>query len=196
MIFCERLMIMWERQIKNKFGGIQEVFRSEQDVDDVLSPDVIRALGYNPAGVSVKYTIVSLNKRNAEAFEKANQLGSRVDPWELNDQFITDSLGVAIHELIIRMFDPDTVHEPQLMMEIKDSNGKEAEVIADVPRTTRNTIRLMVDDAMRKRNNELEKALETYSKEIDLMREFIDKHNSKDMYNKFAEERRFSNEGN
>lgn len=190
------LMIMWERQIKNKFGGIQEVFRSEQVVDDALSSGVIRPLGYNPADVSVKYTIESLNKRNAEAFEKANQVGSRVDPWELNDLFITDSLGTAIHELIMRMFDPDTVHEPQLMMEIKDSNGREAEVIADVPRTTRNTIRLIVDDAMRKRNIELESALETYSKEVDLMREFIDKYNAKEMYSKFAEERRFSNEGN
>ena len=187
---------MWERQIKNKFGGIQEVFRSEQDVDDVLSQDVIRPLGYNPAGVSVKYTIESLNKRNAEAFENAQMVGSHVNPWELNDLFITDSLGNAIHELIIRMFDPDTVHDPQLMMEIKDSNGREAEVIADVPRTTRNTIRLMVDDAMRKRNSELESALETYSKEIDLMREFIEYNNAKEMYNKFAEERRYSNEGN
>lgn len=187
---------MWERQIKNKFGGIQEVFRSEQDADDVLSHDAIRPLGYNPADVSVKYTIESLNKRNAEAFEKANQVGSRVDPWELNDLFITDSLGTAMHELIMRMFDPDTVNEPQLMMEIKGSNGREAEVIADVPSTTRNTIRLMVDDAMRKRNNELEKALETYSKEIDLMREFIEYNNAKEMYNKFAEERRFINEGN
>lgn len=187
---------MWERQIKNQFGGIQEVFRSEQDVDDVLSPNVIRALGYNPAGVSVKYTIEALNKRNEEAFEKAQQVGSRVDAYELNDQFITDSLGVAIHELIIRMFDPDTVHEPQLMMEIKDSNGREAEVIADIPRTTRNTIRLMVDDTMRKRNIEMESALETYSKEIDLMQEFIEKYNMKDMYSKFAEERRFRNEGN
>ena len=146
---------MWERQIKNQFGGIQEVFRSEQDVDDVLSPNVIRALGHNPADVSVKYTIESLNKRNAEAFEKANQVGSRVEPWKLNDLFITDSLGTAIHELIIRMFDPDTVHEPRLTMYIKDRNSKEAEVTAEIPGTTRNTIRLIVDDAMRKRNNEL-----------------------------------------
>jgi hypothetical protein len=184
---------MWERKIKNKFGGIQEIYRSERDASDSLGPKSDRSCNY--ARVEVKYIVESLNKRNEEAFENAQLIGSRVDPWELNDQFITDSFGDAIHELIIRMFDPDTVHEPQLTMYI-ERNGRESEVTAHVPRTTRNTIRLMVDDAMRKRNNELETALETYSKEIDLMREFIEHCNAKELYNKFAEERRFSNEGN
>lgn len=186
---------MWERQIKNKFGGVQEIYRNEKDASDVLEQNTDCLLAYNPAGVTVKYTVESLNKRNEEAFENAQLIGSHVNPWELNDQFITDSFGDAIHELITRMFDPDTVHEPRLTMYIKDRNSKEAEVTAEIPATTRNTIRLIVDDAMRKRNNELESAIETYSKEIDLMREFIE-YNAKEMYNKFAEERRFRNEGN
>lgn len=188
-------MFMWERQIKNKFGGIQEIYRSEKEASDVLSPKTNPLYAYNQACVEVKYIVESLNKRNEQAFENAQLIGSRVNPWELNDQFITDSFGDAIHELIIRMFDPDTVHEPQLTMYI-NRNGRESEVTAEVPRTTRNTIRLMMDDAMRKRNNEMEKALETYSKELDLMREFIENYNAMDMYNKFAEERRYSNEGN
>ena len=192
------LMIMWERQIKNKFGGVQEIYRNEKDASDVLLPDPGRLVynSYNSAGLEAKYIVESLNKRNEEAFENAQLIGSHVNPWELNDQFITDSFGDAIHELIIRMFDPDTVNEPRLTMYIKDRNSKEAEVTAEIPSTTRNTIRLIVDDAMRKRNNELESAIETYSKEIDLMREFIEYNNAKEMYNKFAEERRFRNEGN
>lgn len=189
---------MWERQIKNRFGGIQEIYRSEKDASDALLLDSGRLVynAYNSAGLEAKYIVESLNKRNAQAFENAQLVGSCVNPWELNDQFITDSFGEAIHELIIRMFDPDTVHEPQLTMYIKDHNSREAEVTAEIPTTTRNTVRLIVDDVMRKRNNELEKALETYSKENELMREFIEYNHAKDMFSMFAEERRFRNGGN
>ena len=75
-------------------------------------------------------------------------------------------------------------------MYIKDRYSGEAEVTAEVPTTTRNTIRLIVDDAMRRRNIELESVLDTYSKENDLMREFIYYNHAKDIYNMFAEERR------
>lgn len=189
---------MWERQIKNKFGGIQEIYRSEKDASDVLlqNPGRLVYNAYNSAGLEAKYIVESLNKRNEQAFENAQLVGSCVNPWELKDRFITDSFGDAIHELIIRMFDPDTVHEPELTMYIKDRNSREAEVTAEIPTTTRNTVRLIVDDAMRKRNNELEKAFETYSKENELMREFIEYYHAKDMFNMFAEERRSKNENN
>ena len=183
---------MWERQIKNEYGEIQEIYRSERDASDALLPDPgwLVYNSYNSAGLEVKYIVESLNKRNAQAFENAQLVGSCVNPLELNDQFITDSFGDAIHELIIRMFDPDTVNEPTLTMYIKDRYSGEAEVTAEVPTTTRNTIRLIVDDAMRRRNIELESVLDTYSKENDLMREFIYYNHAKDIYNMFAEERR------
>ena len=105
---------MWERQIKNEYGEIQEIYRSERDASDALLPDPgwLVYNSYNSAGLEVKYIVESLNKRNAQAFENAQLVGSCVNPLELNDQFITDSFGDAIHELIIRMFDPDTVNEP------------------------------------------------------------------------------------
>ena len=179
---------MWERHIKNKFGRTQEVFKGKRDdAFDVLSPDTDN-LSYNPAKIEVKYAVESLNKRNEKAFEESQLVGSSVNPWELNDQFFTDSLSMAIHEFVIRTFDPDTVHEPQLTMYIKDSNGKDAEVTADHMRTLRNTVRRIVDDEMRKRNITLEKELETLSTEIDSMREFIKQYHAEDMYRKFKEE--------
>lgn len=181
---------MWERHIKNQFGRIKEIFKGKRDDDfDVLSQDT-NNLNYNPTGIEVKYIVESLNKRNDQAFEESQLVGSNVNPWELFDQFFTDSFGDAIHELLIRMFDPDTVNEPQLTMYIKDSNGNGAEVTANMPGTSRNSVRLMVNDEMRKRNITLEKELETLSTEIDSMREFIKQYHAEEMYRKFKEERR------
>ena len=107
---------MWERHLKNEFGMLKEVTKGRRDNNfDVLSPNTDN-LSYNPAKVEVKYIVEALNKRNEKAFEESQLVGSNVNPWELNDQFFTDSFGGAIHELLIRTFDPDVVNEPQLTM--------------------------------------------------------------------------------
>lgn len=181
---------MWERHLKNEFGRLKEVTKGRRDNDfDVLSPNTDN-LSYNPANVEVKYIIESLNKRNEKAFEESQLVGSSVNPWELNDQFFTDSLGDAIHELLIRTFDPDVVNEPQLTMYIKDNSGKDAEITADMPATTRNSIRNLVEKEANDKISWLSKELETYMKELEITKEFIKKYNAEEMYRKFKEERR------
>ena len=181
---------MWERHLKNEFGQLKEVTKGRRDNNfDVLSPNTDN-LSYNPAKVKVKYVVESLNKRNEKAFEESQLVGSNVNPWELNDQFFTDSFGGAIHELLIRTFDPDVVNEPQLTMYIEDCNGKEAEITADMPRTTRNSIRNLVEKEANDKISWLSKELETYMNELETTREFIKKYNAEEMYRKFKEERR------
>ena len=181
---------MWERHLKNEFGMLKEVTKGRRDNNfDVLSPNTDN-LSYNPAKVEVKYIVESLNKRNEKAFEESQLVGSNVNPWELNDQFFTDSLGDAIHELLIRTFDPDVVNEPQLTMCIKDCNGKEAEITADMPGDTRNSIRYLVDKESKDKISWLSKELEAYMNELEITREFIKKYNAEEMYRKFKEERR------
>ena len=177
---------MWERHLKNEFGQLKTVTKGKSYIEtDILSPN--GTYNYNPANIDVKYIVESLDKRNEKAFEESQLVGSKVNPWELNDQFFTDSFGTAIHELLIRTFDSDTVHEPQLTMYIKDNNGNEAEVTAYLPSTTRNSIRNLVEKETNDKINWLSRELETYMNELETMREFIKKYNAEELYRKFKE---------
>lgn len=182
---------MWERHIKNQFGSIKEVqssksFCEKKTVTDRLTPN--EKFNYNPAGVEVKYIVESLNKRNEQAFEDSQLVGSHVNPWELFDQFFTDSFGLAIHELLVRTIDPDIVNEPQLTMYI-NCNGKDAEVTAELPSTTRYTIRNLVEKEANDRITSLSRELETLKDEYVSMLEFIKKCHAEKLYREFKEDK-------
>lgn len=180
---------MWERHIKNKSGRTQEILKGKRDdVFDVLSPNADHPI-YNPAGIEIKYIVESLNKRNEQAFEDSRLVGSSVNPWELFDQFFTDSFGDAIHELLIRMFDPNTVNEPQLTMYVRDCKGKEAEVTANLPSTTRNIVRNLVEKEANDKVSRLSKEVENYMNELEIMRGFIKKCHAEKLYKEFKEDK-------
>lgn len=176
---------MWERHIKNQFGGLKEIHKGKTDEYDVLSPS--GKYNYNPANVEVKYIVESLDKKNEKAFERSQLINSSVNPWELNDQFFTDSLGNAIHELLIRTFDPSTVNEPQLTMYIKDNKGKDAEVTAQLPPTTRWSVRNIVEKEANDKISWLSRELDETMKELGRMQEFVKEYNAEKLYKEFKE---------
>lgn len=182
---------MWELRLKNQFGQVEQIQRencfTHQPVYDDISPNG-KGHGYNKANLTVQYTVEWLPERNFEAYDKASLVGSMVNTWELKDEYLTDSLGLALRQMVLREFDPKS-DKPQLYMYIKDKNGDEAEAVAEIPADTLPIIRNMVQDDINKKLDHMSDLLAVQKKELADYREFLESVHGMEMYRRWKQEK-------
>ena len=178
---------MWKRRFKDKFGRLTketaENSFTRRSVYDNLAPN---ANCCNTAELTAEYTVEYVSRENFEAYENASSVDYPCEPWELRDEYLTDSLGLAIRETVIRMFDSNS-EEPLLYMYLKDKDGKEAEILADIPTDTKETIEKMVNETMKKKIDALQDQVSMLTREIDLYKEFVNEFHADDMFKKWRE---------
>ena len=163
---------MWERREKTQVGTVSRIYKDRgETVFDSLDPD--NSNNCNNANLKVEYTVESLRKENYEAWERAQRVDNDLEPWEMFDEFHTDSLGAAIGEVVIRTFDPNCPLDPNMWMNIKDSQGNESEVHAELPSTLRHTIHRLVEKDLRERVDHMEKENEFLRKGMETFEEFV-----------------------
>lgn len=148
----------WERREKNCLGNVKRVYRpsgfTEKDVYDSLP--------------NVKYTVEYLRADQVEAEERSHLRGSEIEPYELYDEYETDSLGLALREIIFRMFDEKTA-DFRLFVDIGDRD-----ICADIPGDIYRVAREAVQPGINKRIDALNKEVETLEAELSAYKEFLD----------------------
>lgn len=168
---------MWELRSKDQFGRLVQVQKencfTKQPVYDNIDPNEITC-GCNTANLKVEYTVEWLPERNFEAFEKAQLCVSDVNPWELNNEYLTDSLGLAIRMMMLRELD-DKSGKPRLYMYIKAQNGKCAEACTEIPSDTVPILRNMVQENINRKLSSYEENISALKKELELYQSFIKK---------------------
>lgn len=178
---------MWKRRSKDKFGRLTketaENSFTRRTVYDNLAPN---ANCCNTAELTAEYTVEYVSRENFEAYENASSVDYPCEPWELRDEYLTDSLGLAIRETVIRMFDSNS-EEPLLYMYLKDKNGKEAEICADIPSDTKATIERLVNETMKKKLDSLHDQVSMLTREINMYKDFLGEHNADKLYKEWRE---------
>lgn len=178
---------MWKRRFKDRFGRLTketvENSFTRNPVYDNLAPN---ANCCNTAELTAEYTVEYVSRENSEAYENANSADYPCEPWELRDEYLTDSLGLAIRETVIRMFD-DNSEEPFLYMYLKDKDGKEAEICADIPADTKTTIEKMVNENMKKKLDSLQDQVSMLTREINMYKDFLGEYNADKLYKEWRE---------
>jgi hypothetical protein len=173
---------MWELRSKNQFGQVEQITKesifTKQDVFDNINPN---GNGYNKAELTVEYTVEWLPERNFEAFEKSQLANSSINPWELKNEYLTDSLGLAIRMMCLRELDEHS-GKPQLYMYIKDKNGNDAEAVAEIPNDTVPILRNMVKENINRKLDNQQKIIDALEKEIELYKAFIKKAHAEKMF--------------
>ena len=181
---------MWELRSKDQFGRLAQVQRescfTKQPVYDNIDPNEVTC-GCNTANLKVEYTVEWLPERNFEAYEKAQLCGSEINPWELNNEYLTDSLGLAIRMMMLRELD-DKSGKPQLYTYIKDQNGNCAEACTEIPSDTVPILRNMVQDGINRKLDNLQRTIDEMGKELELYKSFIKKANANKMFDEFRRE--------
>lgn len=161
---------MWKRELKNKFGKAERVYKDDgEHVYDALP--------------EVKYTVEYLPVKHREAAEKAELRGSEIEPWELRDFFETDSLGSFLQETMIRLLDPETDNLWPYM------EVKEKETCMEIPETLRHTLRNLVNADLNRKVDATERQITDLTKELETMTAFIKQVHAEDMYREFKEGR-------
>lgn len=150
---------------------------------DIIDPS---SREFNTQNLSVRYEIEYQDEQLAN-WQDENKWD--IEPWEYYHKVETDSLGSAFRELIIRMLD-DSPTEPKFFMQISNSDGEKiAEAYMDIPYSLRPTLRQMVDENIRKRENSYEAEIEALRKENQLYKEFVEKYHATEQFRKFKEEK-------
>ena len=168
---------MWKRTKRNQYGEITNVSSSDQPWYVATEKPVFDSIN------GVKYTVEYLRKDNAEAAEKADLRESSVEPWELRDTYETDSLGLFIQRILLSMFHEDIVdYWPYLETETKD-------VCAEIPSTTRDMVRNLVNDEMNERIKKQSEQIEELTKQLDLYKQFINKVNADKIFREFVSQK-------
>lgn len=174
---------MWKRIEKNQFGDIQKVTRetdfTRNPVYDDLRPQTGAA--YNKANLTAEYTVEYFRKENAELVQKANTADYPCEPWDLKDEYLTDSMGLAIRELMIRTLHPD-YEQPLMSMYIKDENGNDAEIVATLPSDTAWTLRNIVNKEMNSKISALQEQVSMLTREINTYKDFLGEYHATETY--------------
>ena len=179
---------MWKRIEKNQFGDIQKVTRetdfTRNPVYDDLKPQT--GVAYNKANLTAEYTVEYFRKENADLVPKANTADYPCEPWDLKDEYLTDSMGLAIRELMIRTLHPD-YEQPFMSMYIKDENGNDAEVVATLPSDTEYTLRNIIDREMNSKINALQEQVSTLTREINVYKDFLGEYHAERQFKEWRE---------
>lgn len=179
---------MWERRTKNQFGQIEQITKESCFTREPIYDDIQKnGHAYNKANLTVQYTVEWLAERNYEAFDKSQKMDSDINPWELYDEYLTDSLGLAIRQMMIRFLD-DTCDDPRLFMYIKDENGNDAEACATLPADTAYYLRRMVQENINRKLNAYEETISEQEKEIELYKSFITEYHAETAFEEYRKE--------
>lgn len=182
---------MWELHTKDKYGQIAQIHKENPltatPVYDSITPK--NKCGYNDAKLTVGYSVEWLPEENSAVYEKAQQsVEYGVEPWELMNEYQTDSLGLAIRQLLLRTLDPHA-DMARLFMWINTEDGHHgAEATTEIPSDTIPILRNMVQTDINKRIDSLEKTVDTLEKELAVYKEFIKKYNSEKLFGNFRRE--------
>ena len=159
---------MYKRTEKGVFAQVTSVKQSTAPVYDAIP--------------GIKYTVEYLSTENAEYADKANLRGSNNNPWEYRNSFETDSLGLFVREIYIRMLDQNTADFwPYIETETAD-------VCAEIPSTLMSTLRQLIDADINGKLNSMRETISAMETELKNYQSFIDKYNAVDAYRKFKEE--------
>lgn len=159
---------MYKRTEKGNFAQITSVKQSTSTVYDAIP--------------GIKYTVEYLSTENAEYADKANLRGSNNNPWEYRNSFETDSLGMFIREICIRMLDSNTADFwPYIETETQDT-------CANIPSDLAYTLRQLVDADINVKLNSMRETISAMETELKTYNDFINKYNAVDAYRKFKEE--------
>lgn len=179
---------MWKRIEKNQFGDIQKITRetdfTRNPVYDDLRPQTGAA--YNKANLTAEYTVEYFRKENAELVQKANGPDYPCEPWDLKDEYLTDSMGLAIRELMIRTLHPD-YERPFMSMYIKDANGNDAEIVATLPSDTQWTLRNIVNREMNSKISALQEQVSMLTREINTYKDFLGEYHAERQFKEWRE---------
>lgn len=179
---------MWELRSKNQFGQVVQIQKESTFTKTPVYDNICKdGNGYNKANLTVQYTVEWLPKRNREAFEKAQLAGSDVNPWELRNEYLTDSLSLAMRMLMLRELDPDS-DNPMLYMYIKDSSGNDAEATSEIPGDTVPILRNMVQENINRKLNSYQEMIDDVEKELETYKSFIKKCHAEKLFDEFRRE--------
>lgn len=178
---------MWELRTKDRFGQIAQIHKENlltaTPVYDSITPK--NKCGYNDAKLTVGYSVEWLPEENSAAYENSQKDTGGPDPWELCNEYQTDSLGLAIRQLLLRTLDPHA-DMAKLFMWITTEDGHHgAEVTTEIPGDTVPILRNMVQENINKRIDSLEKTVDSLEKEIAVYKSFIKKYNSEKLFDDF-----------
>ena len=170
---------MWRRTKKNRFGEVESFICSDQSWFVATEKPVYDSLP------GVKYTVECLRKDLEEAEEKSHLIGSDVEPWELYDRYETDSLGLAIREIICRLFDEECI-DYKFFVEYGDK-----EICAEIPGDVYRIARQMVQEGINKRLDHMAETIAIQETEIASYQEFMKSiPGAEKMYREWKERRR------
>lgn len=182
---------MWEVHYKDRFGQIAQIQKENPltatPVYDSITPK--NRSGYNDAKLTVGYSVEWLPEENSVAYEKAQQsVEYGVEPWELFNEYQTDSLALAIRQLLLRTLDPHA-DMTKLFMWITTEDGHHgAEVTTEIPGDTVPILRNMVQENINKRIDSLEKTVDALQEELAVYKSFIKKYNGEKLFDTFRRE--------
>lgn len=169
---------MWERIIKNKVGQVDQVYST------VSQPHFYRDNKPGDTLPDVKYTVEYIRADQEEALEKSLKRGSSIEPWELRDEYHTDSLGLAIREILMRMLD-DSINA-WLFMEVA---GRE--VCAEIPGDLRSIASTLLNKEREKTVDNQREQIDALTKELEVYQAFVEKYNAGNLFKKFKEENNY-----
>ena len=177
---------MWKRIRRNKFGSIESATSSEQypfSATEVRPGDTIQPDGWAGNNVSVKYAVYS---QTEEQYQHENG-----DWWEDHyDSYETDSLGLAVRELMFRLFGTrETKTDIKFFMEI---DGKEAhgETWMEIPWDVIRPVREMVKEGTNKEIDRLEREVEALTEATREYEDFLKSvPGGMEMFRKWKQER-------
>jgi len=166
---------MWERITKNKMGQVDQVYST------VRQPHFYRDNKPGDTLPDVKYTVEYVRADQEDALEKSLKCGSSVEPWELRDEYHTDSLGLAIREILMRTLD-DSINA-WLFMEVA---GKE--VCAEIPGDLRSIASTLLNREREDTIKRQREQIDALTKELEMYQAFIGKYNAGELLKKFKEQ--------
>lgn len=178
---------MWEVHFKDKYGQITQIQKENAltaaPVYDSVTPK--NRSGYNDAKLTVGYSVEWLPEENSDAYENSQKDTDGPDPWELFNEYQTDSLALAIRQLLFRTLDP-TADGAKLFMWITTEDGHHgAEVTTEIPGDTVPILRNMVQENINKRIDSFEKTVGDLEKELAVYKEFIKTCNAEKVFDTF-----------
>lgn len=182
---------MWELHTKDQYGQIAQIHKENPltatPVYDSITPK--NKCGYNDAKLTVGYSVEWLPEENSAAYENSQKSTGGPDPWELCNEYQTDSLGLAIRQLLLRTLDPHA-DMAKLFMWITTEDGHHgAEVTTEIPGDTVPILRNMVQENINKRIDSLEKTVDSLEKELAVYKEFIKTCNAEKVFDTFRKGR-------
>jgi hypothetical protein len=150
---------MWERREKNCYGEVKGVYRPWASLPEKPVYDAVP---------NVKYMVEYLRSDMVDAEERSHLRGSEIEPYELYDEYETDSLGLALREIIYRMFDEDTA-DFRLFVDFGDKD-----ICADIPGDIYRIAREAVQSGINKKIDALEEDVENLNVELAAYKGFLD----------------------